>query len=456
MRLTSRQRLVALSALAAAAAACANDIPTEKVGGTEYGLDLLAVSPLRPPVASFTARRSGTGNVVLDSLTVTLTKLQPLAGDAAYRFYAVGNAGAGDTVPVEARMTLVHRDSTVTETGTIAVTRTATDLGTSSFFKGVGFADSLIARFGGAQFAGGNKRFLVVTIQANQASPSFTADTPRPLWIRYRDTTVATTGTPPVTTVSPGAVVLSGTSQFGTFAIGRPAYVFVGGGFGRSGFWDRYADGRLLYSAFVQNLSQPPLGYYYQPWMIDSVSRRNVPFGELRSSAYGASLMEYDERPIGTEVAKLPDARFGTSQEEVGSPLQTFAAVHLMLEPKLGDRSLALTSVVAGTLGDTLRVGRGSGALRILALSGADSVAGVTVVAFAEGGRAPLASATTAGPVPVAQLKGQATLQPIPAGNIDLYVTPPGGATLPVKRVVMVARDTMQVVVQIPAGTAAP
>ena len=446
MRISSRHVALALPLLAVGVAACSDDIPTKQIGGTEYGLPLDAVSPVRPPLATFATRRSGTGNVVLDSITLTLTNLQPLAGAASYRFYAVGNAGAGDTVPVQAGLTRIRRDTTLTAAGSQTFNRTVTDLGTSSYLKGAGFGDTIIAAFGGAQFAGGNKRFLVVTIQADSTSPSFTETTPRPLWVRYRDTVVS--GTPPV--VASGAVLVSGTSQFGNFAIGRPPYIYAGGGRGRSGFWDRQNDGRLLYSAIAENLQQPPLGYLYQPWMRDSVTRRNVPFGELRASVGGESLRDYDQRPIGLEVAQLPIARFETSEQLVGSPLQTFAGVHLVLEPKLGDRTITRTSVLVGTLGDTLRIGRGSGVLRILALTGADSIPGVTIVAYAEGGRVPLATVTTAGATPVASAKGQATIQSVPAGNIDLYVTPPGGATKAAQRVVMAARDTMRVTVTVP------
>lgn len=452
MRLTLRRAaLLALPVAAAGLAACFEDsIPTKQIGGTEYGLPLLAVSPLaRTPIATFTARRSGTGNVTLDSLVVTLANLKPLAGPAVYRFYAVGNAAAGDTVPVQARLFLIHRDSTVDNTGAVTVRRDSSDLGTSDSFEGLGSADSLYARFGGAQFAGGNKRFLVVTIQPNAASPAFTAATPRPLWVLYRDTTV--TGGAVVN----GAVRLSGSSAtatqggFGTFEIGVPPYRFPGGGRGRSAFWDRYGDGRMLYSAVAENLAQPPLGYYYQPWMRDTV-RGDVRFGELTANVGGASLFDYDQRPIGTEVAQLPTARFGTSEQEIGQPLQVFAGVHLVLEPKLGDDStLALTTVLLGTVGDTVRFGRGSAVLRLLALRGTDSIPDVVIVAYAPGSAVPIATATTAGATPQPRLKGQATMARVPAGTVDLYVTPPGGSTT-TRRIEVVARDTMQVTLTLP------
>ena len=441
MRPTLRRAALALPFATALLAACfEDDIPTRQIGGTEYGLLLSVQTPTRVPTATFTSRIPATTQpTVLDSLFVNLTNLKTLTGNATYRFYAVGT-GAGDTVPVAARLFLIHTDSTVSASGTVTATRTVTPLGTSSNFRGIGPADTLQARFPGAQFGGTTRRFLVVTIQADSMAPAFTATTPRPLWLEYR----AAAGT---------NVVTSGSAAFGTFHI-RPdsQYRFTAGGRGRSAFWDRYGTGEYLYSAIVENVTQPPLGYYYQPWLRDTRTGRAVRFGELRDTL-GASLRDSDLRPIIAGFNQLPVARFRTSEDEIGQPLASFDGVHLVLEPKAGDdTSLVLSTVLVGTYGDTLLT-RGVGAVRVTVRRGGADVGGATVVAVPVNGRNAVGSpipATTADSTQGAATKGQAIISRIPAGLVDLIVSPPTGTGSAQQRVNVIARDTVDVTITLP------
>lgn len=441
MRPTLRRAALALPLATALLAACfEDDIPTKQIGGTEYGLLLSVQSPSRMPAASFTARIPTGQPTTLDSLFVNLTNFKTLAQASSYQFYAVGS-GAGDTVPVAARLFLIHVDSTVSAAGAVTATRTVTPIGTSSFFRGIGPADTLQARFPGAQFGGTSRRFLVVTIQNDSAAPAFTEATPRPLWIEYR------------TTTAPGLnVVTTGSGVFGRFDVdATKQYRFVAGGRGRSAFWDRDARGDYVFSAIVENVTQPPLGYYYQPWLRDTRTGRAVRFGELRDTL-GASLRNADLLPTTAGFNQLPVGRFQTTQEEIGQSLASFDGVHLVLEPKLGDQTLVLSTVLVGTYGDTLLT-RGMGAIRVVSRRGGAAVGSATVVAVPVGGRAPVGSpipATTSDTTLGASIKGEAIISRIPAGQVDLYLTPKDGTALDPRRVTVVARDTVDVIFDLP------
>lgn len=439
-------RTAALAAGALVAASCfEGDVPTKQIGGTEFGLLLGVPAPLRlPSMTSLGYARTATP-AVLDSLVVTLTNLKPLTGKAAYRFYAVG-AGAGDTVPVAARLTALRRDSTPAPTGpagAVIETTDSTELGTSTFLRGTPPNVTVRARFAGAQFGGAARQFLVVTIQADSTAPAFAAATPRPLWLRYRNATAPNNVIVPV---APGNAPVS--SIFGKFDLVSPV-PFSPLGRGRSAFWDRDRTMRLQYAAIVEGLTQPPLGYYYQPWLRDTRTRRAVAFGDLVELGTTNSLHDADLLTIPGSVAQLPPARFATSEDELGQALMTFDGVHLVLEPKLGDNTLSLATVLLGTIGDTLGL-RGVGAIEIIAMKGATPVPGVIIVAKAVGANLPVGNpspAQTAGSDPRPELAGHVIISRIPAGQVELIITPPAGFTGPAQnQVVTVQRgDTTTV-----------
>lgn len=435
MRPSLRRAILALPAALLTAAACfQGDVPTEQVGGTEYGLLFSIPTPVRLPTASFRTRAVTGQPTTLDSLVVTLTNLEPLAGRAAYRFYAVG-AGAGDTVPVSAVLTTIRTDSAATDSATVRTTRTTTTSPeATTFLRGAGNGDTVIARFAGAQFGGTARAFLVVTIQADSTAPAFTASTAQPLWLRYR------AATSPFT-----ALVATGTSQFGNFDLASPRF-YTANGRGRSAFWDRYADGRLLYSAIFENLTQPPRGYYYQAWFRDTRTRRAVPLGDLTDPA-GQPLRDADQLAIGGTVAQLPAARVRTDEATVGAPLVTFDGVHLTLEPKLGEAAVhSLTTVLLGTIGDTLAL-RGLGAIEVTVTRGGTPAANAAVTVVPVGGAAPVGTPRPA----VTDAQGRVLITGIPAGEADLLVRPASGtapATPP--RVTVIRRDTTAAAVTLP------
>jgi hypothetical protein len=435
----SRRRLaiLALPVTAALAAACfSGDAPTEQVGGTQYGMLLNVVTPVRVPTMQVTATASPAAT--LTQITARLTNFKPLAAPAAYQFYAVG-AGAGDTVPVTATLTRIRNDSTVNAAGAVAVTRTSTALAASSFFQGTENNDTLVAVFAGAQFGGTTRRFLVVTIQADQAAPAYTGATPQPAWFRYRND------------ASPfNIITTAGNALFGNFDLTQPR-PFSGNGRGRSAFWDILRDGHLEYQAIVEQVTQPPRGYFYRGWLRDTRTRRAFAMSDMVDNA-GQSLRDADMLPIPGSVAQLAVGRFGITEQDVGQPLSAFDRVHLMLEPKLGvDSTHALAAVLEGVMGDTLGL-RGLGAIQVVVQRGSEAVGGVAIVVVPDGASAAVGQPRPATTADAGAAKGTTVIGGIPAGPVQLYITAPAGMSAPATRptATVVARDTVTVTVTLP------
>jgi hypothetical protein len=434
----SRQRLaiVAVPVVVALAAACfAGDTPTEQIGGTQYGLLLNVVSPIRVPTMQVTA--SATTQPTLTQVVARLTNFKPLVAPAAYQFYAVG-AGAGDTVPVAATLSRIRNDSVANASGGVTVTRTVTAVGTSGSFAGTANNDTLVATFAGAQFGGTSRRVLVVTIQANGATPTFTAATPQPVWFAYR------------ATAGGNVVTAAGTSLFGNFDLTQPR-PFSGNGRGRSAFWDRNADGHLIYQAIVEQLTQPPRGYYYQGWLRDTRTRRAYQMSDLVDNA-GHPLFDADLMSIPGSVAQIPVGRFGITETDVGQPLNAFDGVHLILEPKLGVDSVhALATVLQGIVGDTIGL-RGLGAIEVVVKKGTDDVGAASVVVVPRGGVVGIGQPKPATTATSGATKGRTIITALPAGPVELIVTPPAGMTAPATRpvVTVLPRDTVTVTVTLP------
>ena len=428
--------ILALPVAAALAAGCfSGDTPTEQIGGTQYGLLLNVVSPIRVPTMQMTA--SSTTQPTLTQIVARLTNFKPLVAPAAYQFYAVG-AGAGDTVPVTATLSRIRYDSIANGTGGVTVTRTVTALGTSGSFTGTANNDTLVATFAGAQFGGTSRRFLVVTIQANAAAPTYTASTPQPVWVAYR----ATAGGNVVTTAT--------ASFFGNFDLTQPR-PFAGNGRGRSAFWDRNRDGHLIYQAIVEQLTQPPRGYFYQGWLRDTRTRRAFQMTDMVDDD-GRSLFDVDQATIPGSVAQIPVGRFGITEADVGQPLNAFDGVHLILEPKLGvDSTHALTTVLQGIVGDTLGL-RGLGAIEVVVQQGGTAVGGASVVVVPKDATAPIGQPKPATTETSGTSKGHTIITAIPAGPVEIIVTPPTGMTAPATRptVTVLPKDTVTVTVTLP------
>ena len=408
------------------AAACFDDgLPTEQVGGTKFDMPLNAPSTVRYPSASVTVHsRTLTGGArVVDSLTLVLTHLKTLVDPARYQLYLVNGTDSTGR-PIGGTHRITRTDTTITAGG-VSVTRTLISTVTTptSTYQGApsNVVDTVRIRnvAGTADTIGAFSTFLVVTIQANPAQSTFDDATPKPLWFRFRDIRNPASATDDVITAS-------GNATFGTFAPKGLSRPYAAQGNGYSSFWDRDRDTiPELFSALVFNLAQPPRGYFYQPWMLDTTTATAVKFGQL-TDTLGNSLRDADlvSPPPTTATAQLPTARFATARGEVGALLTSFTHVQLVLEPKLADVTFpSVTAAIEGALGDTLQARRYRGTLRVSTAQGANAVQGVTVYVLAAGTNRIIASGTT-GPDGVLQVPG------LPAGMVDVLIFPPAGYTI--------------------------
>jgi hypothetical protein len=406
------------------AAGCFGDrLPTEQIGGTKFDMPLNSPSAVRYPTATFTVHTTTATPKVIDSITVVFSNLKPLADPARYQIYLINGTDSTGR-PVGGTQRIVRTDSTITAGG-VTTTRTVTPITTpTSTYAGAPFntIDSVRIRnvAGTPDTIGSLSTFLVLTIQQNPAQTAFTDATPKPLWFRFRNLGAN------VASNTDDVITATGSASFGTFAPKGLSRPFAAQGNGYSSFWDRNRDTLPeLFSALVFNLAQPPLGYFYQPWMRDTATAASVKFGVLRDTV-GNTLLDADlvPPPPTTATAQLPPARFATTRDEVGALLTGFTHVQLVLEPKLADLSFpGITVGMEGALGDTLQARRFRGTLKISTMKGATAVQGVTVYVLAGGTNRVIATGST-GP------DGQLQIPGLPAGTVDVLIFPPAGAAV--------------------------
>ena len=402
-------QIARIAPLVLVAACFGEKVPTEQVGGTQYGMLLSVPSPVRLPTATFTTRSRVVGTAtVVDSLNLVVSNLKPLTGPARYQFYLV-NGRDSVARAVRATVRLVRTDSVVGAAGVTTTTSTSS-LGTVAFLAGM--PNNTIANVTiGAPLdtVGSASSFVVMTIQADSARPTWDANTPKPLWLTFRNPTT-------------NALVATGTSLFGGFSEGGRARLYAAQGSGRSVFWDINRDARLTFSGIAIGMTQAPRGYYYQPWVRDTRTGRAARFGLLRDSL-GNSLFDRDTAAAIGTVAQLPNARFGATEDSIGGRFTEFGLVQLVLEPKLGDMSFpGVSAVLQGQLPDTLAVRRPAGVVDVTVRRGTAPLAGATVVVLAAGSNVILASRAT-------DAEGRATLDALPSGRVDVRVFAPGATT---------------------------
>jgi hypothetical protein len=420
-----------VSPLAFAAGCFGDKIPTTRVGGTQYWMMFSVPSPVRLPSATFTTRsRTVAGAPIVDSLNVVLSTLRPLAAPARYQLFLVD--GKDSTArAVSSRIRITRTDSALAATG-ITTSTTITDLGVQKFYAGAPFNTVANVTVGVGDTIGSTSTFLVVTIQDDSTRSTYGADTPKPLWFRFRDVRTLASTTDDVLTAS-------GSGAFGLFFEKAAPRVFAANGNGRSGFWDVNADGRLIFQGLAFGLTQPPAGYYYQPYARDGQTGRAVAFGVL-TDTLGASLMDADKRPVAAQVAQLPNAKFGTTEDTVGGRFTDFTLVQLVLEPKRADLTVAgISAMLQGQIPDTLAVRRARGSVTVTVLRGGTPVSGATVNVLAAGTNIVLGNKAT-------DATGKVVIDLIPAGLVDIRAFPAAGTT---------AGSVAQTGVTVTKGTAA-
>lgn len=448
------RRLALAALLLPIAAACFEDgAPTSQVGGTQYSLRLAVPSPVRLPsgtVAIF--QRSPTTLRVIDSVTISsLALLEPLRAPARYQFWVV-NSLDSSARPVRVAITRTRTDTAFNAAGGITTTTVNTNDGQRAFYAGAPFNTVATVKIGPTQSAdsvGQTAGWLVLTIQADSANPSFDADTPKPLWFRLRDQR----GTALITD---DVISANGAMTFGTWVSPLFQRPFSAQGFGRGAIWDQFADGRLFLSALAFGTTQPPLGYHYVAVARNDSLGRVTRLGEVVDATTGESQFDADLRPVTGSVAQMPNLRFMARDDSLNCDdvdcahpgLSNERSFQLLLEPKLGeDLVYGISSVLQGAnnlqLVDTRQLGRGT--VEVTTTKGAAPLPGAVIVLYGAGSSTVYSTAVT-------DATGKATIGNVPAARIDVRVVPPTGSTIaePYQRnLAVVPGDTLRVTFQL-------
>lgn len=450
-----RLRALMPALILASAAACFNDLTPprgEQIGGTQYNMNMSVPSPIRLPAGGATSVSSRIvgGVPTVDSIRLTVTGLKELAGTARYQWWIV-NGLTGAAWPIGYAAVITRTDTTF-NVGAVATTTTNTTRPTTTFYEGAPFNTSVrfrILNLAAPDTIGLSGSYLVLTIQESIA-PAFTATTPKMLWIRFRDqrNTAA---------VNDDLIIATPVAVFGTFRSEEPdsSRPWAAQGTGRGAFWDRERDTVLHFAALAFGLPQPPVGYYYQPWVRDTRTGAAGRFGELRDPVADTSLLNADLRPVQGTLAEVTSARFATHESSLGCDygecpvprFQDFTNVQLVLEPKAGVTTYPnLTVALQGTIPTLLTDRRtATGTVRAQVTRGTAGFANATIALFGAG----TTNLISARPTNAA---GTVVFDGVPAGPVDVraYVPSPNTVSPSSQRVVVAGRDTVTATFTVP------
>lgn len=424
-------RYLALVAATAALAACDDGITQTPVGGPAFEATLAPVTPLRTPVLTARAwSRPTPDGPVVDSITGLVQFTKSLDGRARYRFYIIN--GVDSTAAPVAHLQVVERtDSILDANGTVQPSVRTTNNGLRDYWSGAPYGTVLRYRvtLSGTDSAQQRTSWLVLTIQADSLLPGFTATTPRPLWVRFRDQrgTVARTDDTVFT-----ADTLRG--SYGTFRSPARQETFVARGTGRVTMWDLFETGarRPVLSMEATDLPRPPLGYFYQPYLADTRSGVFVPIGTPVNAAnqplFNADTSRADSVIAVARASYIPDTN--------ARPIREFTNVAWLLEPKAAAVGLSSPVIIPGatialraTIPAAITSQRpANGVVRVIVTRGLQSGAaepnvGVVVLGPGSDFNTFLVSRNT-------DAAGTASFADMPAGRVRVVIVPPAGRTV--------------------------
>lgn len=421
-------RLLALATAAATLAACGDGITQTPVGGPAFEATLAPVTPVRTPVLTARAwSRPSPDGIVVDSITGLVRFTKSLDGRARYRFYLVN--GVDSTATPVAHLQVVERtDSILDASGNVQPSVRTTNNGLRDYWGGAAYGTLLRYRvtLSGTDSVQQRTSWLVLTIQADSVSPAWTANTPKPLWVRFRDQR----GTP---ARGDDTVFTADTLRglYGTFRSPARQEVFVPRGSGRVTFWDLFetAARRPVLSMEANDLPRPPLGYYYQPYLADTRSGVFVPFGTPVDAA---------ERPLFNADTSRADsviavARAAFIPDSVTRPIREYTNVAWVLEPKTATVGLTNPVIIPGA---TVAL-RATIPAAITSQRPANGVVRVIVTRDQQSGPAePNVGAVVLGPGSDfntflgsrnTDASGTASFADIPSGRVRVVIVPPPG-----------------------------
>ena len=351
-----RTSILAVGALALLTA-CADDGTVTPQGGIGFEAPFAAVSAVRTPtIVARAFGRTVNNAAVVDSIVGEIPLLKQLDGRSRYQFYLVNGIDSSAT-PISHRQWSVRTDSLLDVNGGLSTkTDTARISGLKDFWRGGFFSTKL--RFAVplsiADSVHQRAAWLVLTIQADSTRPAFNDSTPRPLFIRFRNQNGTVTREDD--TVPPDTL----RGSFGDFLSPARQTRFVASGAGSLLFWDVLKNGRPAMRVDVTGLKKPPRGYYYQTYIIDSLSGNAFAWGtgsDVAGKALGGSDFGAD--------SIIPTFRAVQGSGDVIGAAENYSRVDIILEPKGAAPTLgsalsiySLMSVLRANIPDSLRVKR--------------------------------------------------------------------------------------------------
>ncbi len=319
---------LAFTAVAAIAlvAGCSQEATVTQQGGAVFDAPFTSIAAVRSPTIIAKAfGRTVNNAAVVDSIVGEVALLKQLDGRARYQFYLV-NGLDSSAVPVSHRQWIVRTDSLLDANGALKTpVDTNRAAGVRDFWAGGFFGQKL--RFAVTLSATDSVQqrgaWLVLTIQSDSTTTKYNDSTPRPLFIKFRDQKGTVT--------RDDDQVLPDTLRggFGEFRSPLRQRTYKSAGSGTLLFWDVVSTGKPAIRVDFTDLPKPPLGYYYQPFIIDSLSGIAYAWGASYDAA-GNSLADAD-------LAKdsiIPVLRAVQPSNDVIGQVENYTRVDLILEPK--------------------------------------------------------------------------------------------------------------------------
>ena len=432
---------------AAAVAGCASDGAVTPVGGGAFESNFSTVANIPyPTIKGIAYGRSVNNGAVVDSIVGEVALTKPLDGRARYQFYLVNGLDSTAT-PISHRQWTIRTDSLLDVDGKITTpVDTTRPNGFRDFWPGAFFsrklryavvlseADSVHQRAG----------WLVLTIQTDSTQTRYNDSTPKPLFIRFRDQkgTVARTDDEIATDTVRG--------NFGEFLSPARQTRFAATGTGSMLVWDVVENGKPALRVNFNGLRKPPKGYFYQPYVVDSLSGIAYAWGLINDGA-GNSLAHAD---LGTDSI-LANLQAVQPSDNVIGAVENYSQMELILEPKSAAPTLktglalrSLMTVQRAPLPPALRAKRAAlGTLSVIVTRGTQGGAvapGVGVVVQGPGNNYnQLISYKNTDSLGVARFTG------MPLNELRVLAIPFGG-TLVETRATMTAGQTTTVRLVVP------
>ncbi|HYW51886.1 MAG TPA: hypothetical protein VE861_14820, partial [Gemmatimonadaceae bacterium] len=279
--------------------------------------------------------------------------------------------------------------------------------------------------------------WLVLTIQADSSRSAYNDSTPRPLYVRFRDQK----GTITRNDDAIPSDTLRG--SFGEFLSPSRQTTFAAAGTGSLLFWDVAETGKPAFRVDFTGLRKPPRGYFYQPFIIDSLTGIAYAWG----SVYGGTDSSLANADLGTDSI-LPTLRAVQAAGADISLPENYTRVDLILEPKAAAPALreglagySLMALQRASIPAPLRAKRAAlGTLTVIVTRGTQGgpvAPNVGVVVQGPGG-----NFTTLIGNKNTDATGTATFANMPANELRVLAIPFGGSLVETRATVTSGQTT--------------